>query len=49
MVATLPTEIVPPSEAIAAEAMLAVRALSRYLKPGKKSAVRIQSEGAGKD
>lgn len=49
MVATLPTEIAPPSEAIAAEAMLAVRALSRYLKPGKKSAVRIQPEGAGKD
>jgi len=49
MVATLPPEIAPPSEAIAAEAMLAVRALSRYLKPGKKSAVRIQPEGAGKD
>lgn len=49
MVATLPTEIAPPSEAIAAEAMLAVRALSRYLKPGKKSAVRIQPEGACKD
>lgn len=44
----MPTEIAPPSDAIAAEAMLAVRALSRYLKPGKKSAVRIQPEGAGK-
>lgn len=38
-------EMTPPSEAIAAEAMVAARALSKFLK-SKKSTARVQPEGA---
>ena len=37
-----------PAEAIAAQAMVAARALARFLKLSKQAAVRIQPEGAGK-
>ena len=41
-------EMTPPSEAIAAEAMVAARALSKFLK-SKKATARVPPEGASSD